>query len=157
LAEIVALGLSCDAYHPVAPQPDGKGMLKAMQEALNLAGVKPGEIDWVNAHGTGTRASDAAEACALRALFGNNRAPSVSGSKGALGHSLGASSALELAICIQGLREQTVPPTSGHEQADPACGVECPREPISRQIRWVLNNAFAFGGLNSALLLRRWE
>jgi len=156
LAEIVALGLSCDAYHAVAPQPDGAGMLKAMQEALNVAGVKPDEIDWVNAHGTGTRASDAAEACALRALFGS-RAPSVSGSKGALGHSLGASSALELAICIQGLQTQTVPPTPGHERPDPVCGVECAREPIRRQIRLVLNNAFAFGGLNSALLLRRWE
>jgi 3-oxoacyl-[acyl-carrier-protein] synthase II len=156
LAEIVALGLSCDAYHAVAPQPDGQGMLKAMQAALNLAGVKPGEIDWVNAHGTGTRASDAAEGCALRALFGG-RAPPVSGSKGALGHALGASSALELAICIQGLQTQIVPPTPGHEQSDPACGVACLREPVCRQIRWVLNNAFAFGGLNSALLLRRWE
>lgn len=156
LAEIAALGLSCDAYHAVAPQPDGQGMLKAMQAALHLAGVKPGELDWVNAHGTGTRASDAAEACALRALFGDS-APPVSGSKGALGHALGASSALELAICIQGLRTQTIPPTPGHEQPDPVCGVACPRQPVRRQIRWVLNNAFAFGGLNSALLLRRWE
>ena len=156
LAEIVGLGLSCDAYHAVAPKPDGQGMLKAMRTALDLAGVEPRELDWVNAHGTGTRASDAAEACALRALFGD-RPPPVSGSKGALGHSLGASSALELAICIQGLRTQTIPPTPGHEEPDPACGVTCPRQPLRRQIRWVLNNAFAFGGLNSTLILRRWE
>jgi len=156
LAEILALGLSCDAYHAVAPKPNGQGMLKAMQTALDIAGVKSGELDWVNAHGTGTRASDAAEACAFRALFGA-RPPPISSSKGALGHALGAASALELAICIQGLQTQTIPPTPGHEQPDPECGVVCPRQPVGRQIRLVLNNAFAFGGLNSALLLRRWE
>jgi 3-oxoacyl-[acyl-carrier-protein] synthase II len=156
LAEILALGLSCDAYHAVAPKPNGQGMLNAMQAALNLAGVKSGELDWVNAHGTGTRASDAAEACAFRALF-KGRAPPISSSKGALGHALGAASALELAICIQGLQTQTIPPTPGHEQPDPKCGVVCARQPFRRQIRLVLNNAFAFGGLNSALLLRRWE
>jgi 3-oxoacyl-[acyl-carrier-protein] synthase II len=156
LAEIVALGLSCDAYHAVAPQPEGRGVVKAIQTALDLAGVAPGEIDWINAHGTGTRPSDAAEACALHTVFGE-RLPAVSGSKGALGHALGAASALELAICVEGLLSQTVPPTPGYCDPDPACGVACSRAPVSREIRWVINNAFAFGGLNSALLLRRWE
>ncbi|HEY7097791.1 MAG TPA: beta-ketoacyl-[acyl-carrier-protein] synthase family protein [Terriglobales bacterium] len=155
LAEVVALGLSCDAYHPTAPRPDGSGMKRAMQAAIDEAGLSPGMIDWVNAHGSGTRASDAAEACALRGLFGNEL-PIVSGSKGSLGHALGASSALELAVCVQGLLEQTVPPTVGHQTPD-TDGVPCTREPVRRPLRWILNNAFAFGGLNSSLLLRRYD
>jgi 3-oxoacyl-[acyl-carrier-protein] synthase II len=156
LAEVVSLGLSSDAHHPTAPLPDGSGMRRAMQSALDSAGVTAGEIDWVNAHGSGTRLSDAAEARALRPLFGDER-PVISGSKGSLGHALGASAALELAVCVQGLLEQTIPPTAGHETADAEEGIECTREPVSRPLRWVLNNAFAFGGLNSSLLLRAWE
>lgn len=156
LAEVAALGLSCDAHHPTAPQPDGRGMRAAMQAALDGAGTAAAEVDWVNAHGSGTRASDAAESKALRALFGDSLPP-VSGSKGALGHALGAASAIELAVCLMGLRHQTVPPTAGHEQADPEAGIACTRAPLARRLHWVMNNAFAFGGLNSALLLRAWE
>ena len=155
LAEVVSLGLSCDAHHPTAPLPDGSGMLRAMEAALEEAGVATNAVDWVNAHGSGTRASDAAEARALRDLFGS-KLPTVSASKGALGHALGASSALELAVCVQGLLEQTVPSTAGHETPE-SDGVACTRAPMRRPLRWVLNNAFAFGGVNSSLLLRRWE
>jgi 3-oxoacyl-[acyl-carrier-protein] synthase II len=156
LAEVVSLGLSCDAYHATAPQPDGIGMCKAMQAAIEAAGIEPKDVDWVNAHGSGTRLSDAAEAKALRTLFGGQM-PLVSGSKGALGHALGASSALETAICLKGLETQTVPPTFGHDTPDPEAGVACTRQPAPARLRWVMNNAFAFGGINSALLLRRWE
>lgn len=156
LAEVVSLGLACDAYHPTAPRPDGTGMRAAMQSALDAARIAPADVDWVNAHGSGTRASDAAEATALHALFGA-ALPPVSGSKGALGHALGASAAIELAICVQGLREGVVPPTAGHEEPEAEGGIACTREPLSRRMRWVMNNAFAFGGLNSALLLRSWE
>jgi 3-oxoacyl-[acyl-carrier-protein] synthase II len=155
LAEIVCLGLSCDAYHATAPLPDGSGMRRAMQAALDEAGIAASSIDWVNAHGSGTRASDAAEARALREMFGS-ALPKVSGSKGALGHALGASSAIELSICVQGLLEQTVPATAGHETPDNE-GISCTRQSERGPLRWVLNNAFAFGGLNSSLLLRRWE
>lgn len=156
LAEVVSLGLSCDAHHPTAPLADGSGMRRAMQLALEAADVDVGVVDWVNAHGSGTRVSDAAEARALHDLFRDTR-PVVSASKGALGHSLGASSAIELAICVQGLRQQTVPPTAGHESPDPDGGIACSREPVRRPLQWVLNNAFAFGGLNSSLLLRACE
>jgi 3-oxoacyl-[acyl-carrier-protein] synthase II len=131
-------------------------MRRAMQAALDGAGVAPHDVDWVNAHGSGTRASDAAEARALRTLFGA-ALPPVSASKGALGHALGATSAIELAVCIEGLRAQTVPPTAGHETPDDDDGVVCTRAPLARRLRWVLNNAFAFGGLDSSLLLRAWE
>lgn len=156
LVELVSLGLSCDAHHATAPQPEGLGMAQAMRAALDAAGLRPEDIDWVNAHGSGTRLSDAAEARALHAVF-SARMPLVSGSKGALGHALGAASALELAVCIQGLRAQTVPPTAGHEQPDAEAGIACTREATPAALRWALNNAFAFGGINSALLLRRFD
>jgi 3-oxoacyl-[acyl-carrier-protein] synthase II len=156
LAEIKALGLSCDAYHPTAPRPDGSGMREAMEAALAAGGVSPNAIDWVNAHGSGTRASDDAEGRALHALFGA-RLPAVSGSKGALGHALGAAAALELAICLEGLRAQTVPPTAGHEEPDYEFPVACTRKAQPMPLRWVLNNAFAFGGLNSSLLVGAWS
>jgi 3-oxoacyl-[acyl-carrier-protein] synthase II len=156
LAEVVSLGLSCDAHHPTTPLADGSGMRRAMQAALDAARVTPAAVDWVNAHGSATRANDAAEARALRGLFGVDL-PVVSGSKGSLGHALGAASALELAVCVQGLFEQTVPPTFGHETPDPDDGVPCTRAPTPRRLRWALNNAFAFGGLNSSLLLRAWN
>lgn len=156
LAEVVALGLSSEAHYPTAPRPEGLGMHAAMRAALDAASLRPQQIDWVNAHGSGTRASDAAETRALQALFGTTL-PSVSASKGALGHALGAASGIELAICLEGLRTQTVPPTAGHEQPDAEFGVHCTQRPLRRPLRWVMNNAFAFGGVNSALLLRAWE
>ena len=156
LAEVVSLGLSCDAYHPTSPQPDGIGMRAAMQAAIDSAAIIHADIDWVNTHGSGTRASDAAEAKALHGLFGASMPP-TSGSKGAIGHALGAASAIELAICILGLQHQTIPPTPGHEEPDAAFGIACTRAPLKRPLRWVLNNASAFGGLNSALLLRAWD
>jgi 3-oxoacyl-[acyl-carrier-protein] synthase II len=156
LAEVVALGLSCDAYHATAPQPDGSGMRRAMESALNAAGLSPDEIGWVNAHGSGTKLSDAAEARALRAIFGD-RMPIVSGSKGALGHALGAASALELAISVAGLRAGRVPPTAGHDRMDIDCGIECTRQTTGAPIQWMINNAFAFGGVNSSLVVGRWD
>lgn len=155
LAEVVALGLSADAYHATAPEPSGEGMARAMRAALDRAGIDAGEVDWVNAHGSGTRASDAAEAAALHAVF-RSGLPHVSGSKGALGHALGAAAALELAICVAGLRDQIVPPTAGHDEADAPGGVTCASRPTPARLRVVVNNAFAFGGVNSALILRAW-
>jgi 3-oxoacyl-[acyl-carrier-protein] synthase II len=156
LAEVVSLGLSCDAHHATSPLPDGSGMRAAMLAALEEGGVGADAIQWVNAHGSGTRLSDAAEARALTSLFGA-RMPFVTGSKGALGHALGAASALELAICIEGLRAQTVPPTAGHREPDDALPLGCAPGPHPASLTFVLNNAFAFGGVNSSLLVRRWE
>ena len=156
LAEVVSLGLSCDAYHATAPEPEGRGMRRAMEAALTTAGIPPEAVGWVNAHGSGTRLSDLAEGRALRSLFGE-RMPLVSASKGALGHALGASSALELAISVEGLRTQQVPPTPGHDQLDVECGVACTRQTTGASVRWMLNNAFAFGGVNSSLLVGRWD
>lgn len=160
LAEVRGLGLSSDAHHPTAPRPDGRGMRRAMCAALIESGLTPADVDWVNVHGTGTRASDAAEGRALREVFDGVPMPLLSGSKGALGHALGAASAIEAVLCVSGLLDQVVPPTRGHEQVDPEIGHACTRDltpPVMRPMRVVLNNAFAFGGINSTLVLTRWE
>jgi len=160
LAEVRGLGLSSDAHHPTAPRPDGRCMRRAMCAALAESGVTPADVDWVNVHGTGTRASDAAEGRALREVFDGVPMPVLSGSKGALGHALGAASAIEAVLGVCGLLDQVVPPTRGHEQADPEIGYACTRErtlPVERPVRVVMNNAFAFGGINSTLVLTRWE
>jgi 3-oxoacyl-[acyl-carrier-protein] synthase II len=160
LAEVRGLGLSSDAHHPTAPRPDGRGMRRAMHAALAEAGVTAADVDWVNVHGTGTRASDAAEGRALREIFDGLPMPLLSGSKGALGHALGAAAAIEAVLCVCGLLDQVVPPTHGHEQVDPDIGHACTRgrtSPTARPMRVVLNNAFAFGGINSTLALTRWE
>ncbi len=159
LAEVVGFGLSCDAHHPTAPRPDGDGMARAMEQALRSARLPASAVDWVNLHGTGTRASDAAEGLALRRVFAAvAQQPVLSGSKGALGHALGAAAALEAALCVQGLMDGCVPPTAGHEEEDPAIGLGCTRLAVhDRPPQVVLNNAFAFGGVNSCLVLRRWS
>ena len=160
LAQVHGLGLSCDAHHPTAPRPDGLGMARAMRAALAQSGFVPSDVDWVNLHGTGTRASDAAEGLALKSVFADSTVPLLSGSKGALGHALGAASAIELALCVCALEHQLVPPTAGHSQADPEIGLDCTRiatQPGGRGLRVVINNAFAFGGINSSLVLSRWD
>ncbi|MFT3948719.1 MAG: beta-ketoacyl-[acyl-carrier-protein] synthase family protein [Agriterribacter sp.] len=152
LANVYALGLSCDAYHPTSPHPDGRGLTNAMNAAFKKANIHAGDIDWVNIHGSGTRVSDAAESIALKNIFKNNM-PLLSGSKGAIGHALGAASALELAICVKGIATQTIPPTPGYITQDADIALDCTTQPVQKKIKWVINNASAFGGLNASLLL----
>jgi len=109
-------------------------------------------VDWVNIHGSGTKVSDAAEALALKSVFKNSM-PVLSGSKGAIGHALGAASALELAICAQGIASQIIPPTAGFAMQDIAIGLDCTTAVVQKKIRIAINNASAFGGLNASLLL----
>jgi 3-oxoacyl-[acyl-carrier-protein] synthase II len=156
LAEILSLGLSCDAYHPTAPLPDGSGMIKAINYAMDTANVLPHQINWINTHGSGTRLSDLAESKAINEVF-KEHLPYCSGSKGALGHSLGASSAIELALCVKGILTKTIPPTFGHQELDPACNIQCLQSPKESEIKYVINSAMAFGGLNSALLIKSCE
>ncbi|MCB1856914.1 MAG: beta-ketoacyl-[acyl-carrier-protein] synthase family protein [Gammaproteobacteria bacterium] len=153
LAAIGALGLSCDAYHPTAPTPDGSGMARAMELAIRHADLSPQDIHWICAHGSGTRASDAAEAQAIQRVFGEHRPP-VSAIKGALGHSMGAATAVEAVVTILALRHRCLPPTTHLCEPDPDCPLDMvvtARQP--ERITHVLNCGYGFGGLNSALLL----
>jgi 3-oxoacyl-[acyl-carrier-protein] synthase II len=151
-AAVTTLGLSCDAYHATAPRPDGTGMAAAMDNALRQGQVSSDEIGFICAHGTGTRVSDAAEAIAIQSIFPHK--PPVSGFKGALGHSLGAATAVEAVITALALQRRTLPPTANLRQLDPEMKIDVVSEPRQvNDLRWALNCGYAFGGLNSALLM----
>ncbi len=154
LARIMSLGLSCDAYHPTAPSPGGEGMARAMKISLEKAGLRAADINWICAHGSGTRASDDAEAKAIHQVFGNF-SPSVSGLKGAFGHSLGAATALEAAVAVLALQHQYLPPTVNFETQDPELAIDVVKEPRETgSCEFILNCGYGFGGLNSALVLQ---
>jgi nodulation protein E len=156
LGEIVGFGMSADAGDLTAPDPDG--MLRAMAAALADAALAPDAIDYVNAHGTGTTANDAAETAALHKAFGTHAARlAISSTKSMVGHALGAAGALEAVAAVMALRAGIVPPTMNHLGADPACDLDyVPNEARPRPLRTALSNSFAFGGLNAVLAFRRF-
>ena len=154
LAELSGIGLSCDAFHIVSPEPDGRGATRAMLAALEDARAAAGEIGYLSAHGTGTPANDRAEVAAARAVFGK-RGPPMSSIKAITGHGLGAASALEAVACVEALRTQIAPPTWNFTQADPDCDWDViPNEPRELELGVLVSNAYAFGGANASLVLR---
>jgi nodulation protein E len=154
LAELAGFGLNADAHDIVAPSADGAAA--AMRLALHDAGLEPQQIDYINAHGTGTLANDRTETQAIHQVFGvHAEALAVSSTKAVHGHALGAAGALELVAAIGALREQIVPPTANFLDADPDCDLDyVPNQARARPVRAVLSNSFAFGGLNAVLALR---
>ncbi len=151
LAELAGIGMTGDAGDLTAPDPEGAAA--AMRVALGDAEMEPGEIGYVNAHGTGTRLNDRAEAAALHAVFAG-RPPPTSSSKGALGHTLAAAGGIEAVITVMALREGMLPPTAGFERADPECPLDPVQEARPAALTAALSNSFAFGGLNCSLLFR---
>lgn len=153
LAVIGELGLSCDAHHPTKPNEDGVQIAQAMQNAMIASGVSAQKVSWVCAHGSGTLASDYAEAKGIAQVFGD-KLVWVSGIKGALGHSLGAATAIEAVICVKSLLTKTIPPTVNLETLGPDLKIKVAKDPVHlQQMDWVLNCGYAFGGINSALLI----
>jgi nodulation protein E len=154
-AEISGFGMSADAGDIIAVDPDGAA--RAMRAALIDAKVNPDDIDYVNAHGTGTALNDKAETLALRKAFGASAERlAVSSSKGVLGHSLGAAGALEFAATALALHHQTIPPTANFEEADPDCDLDyVPNAARNAPIQNAMSSSFAFGGLNAVLVLGR--
>ncbi|MFG3529632.1 beta-ketoacyl-[acyl-carrier-protein] synthase family protein [Streptomyces sp. NPDC047917] len=156
-ARIRGYGMSADAHHVVQPHPRGLGMARAVRRALAKAGVGPDGIQYVNAHGTGTRLNDPAETAALREAFGD-RADRlmVSSTKSMTGHMLEATGAVELVVGLQALENQTVPPTAGYDEPDPECDLDCvPNEPRQARLDRVLSLNAGFGGLNTAIILEK--
>jgi 3-oxoacyl-(acyl-carrier-protein) synthase len=151
LARLSGWGASCDAYHATAPHPEGAGALASMQSALRRASLEPSTIDYVNAHGTGTRDNDLAEGKALKALFGE-RVPPVSSTKRFFGHALAASGAMEAVACVEALRRQQLLPNPGFTSVDPAIGVEPITSMRPAKLMHVMSNSFGFGGNNAALI-----
>ncbi len=151
--QILGCGLSCDAYHPAAPHPEGKGALAAMTNALHDAQLPAEAIDYINLHGTGTPDNDLAEAKAVRALFAVP--PPLSSIKGLSGHGLAASGAIEAAVAAICLQKDLLPANSGCIEADPECQLQPLQSPVNQQISTVLSNSFGFGGNNACLLMGR--
>ncbi|MEM6795376.1 MAG: beta-ketoacyl-[acyl-carrier-protein] synthase family protein [Acidobacteriota bacterium] len=158
-AEVAGYGLSCDAHHMTAALPDGSGAARAMVAAMRHAGVTPDDIDYVSAHGTGTPTNDTLETRALEHAFGSSaRRKPVSSIKSMIGHTMGAASAIEAAVCALTLSEGFVPPTINFTEPDPDCAVDCvPNEARELAARVVMNNASAFGGNNASVIFRRCE
>src|SRR5450631_335839 len=153
LVEIAGYGTSADAKDPV--RPDVQGAAACMRNALADAAIEAEEIDYVNAHGTGTTANDATESAALGLVFGGRNLP-VSSTKPIHGHALGAAGALELVVTIGAVRENVAPPTINWREADVKCPVDAvPNEARPMPIRTALTNSFAFGGINASLVVRR--
>jgi 3-oxoacyl-[acyl-carrier-protein] synthase II len=156
-AEVIGYGLSGDAYHVTAPHPDGDGAYRAMEMAIRKSGLKPSDIDYINAHGTSTMA-DMIELGATQRLFGKDLGgASMSSTKSAIGHLLGGAGAVESIFCILAIRDQIVPPTLNLDNPDEGAeGVDLvPHVAKKREVRAVLNNSFGFGGTNASLVMRK--
>ncbi len=155
VAELLGYGTSSDAGDIV--RPDAEGAATAIREALADAGIAPGAVDYVNAHGTGTNINDMTETTALRAVFGNRLAElPVSSTKPAHGHALGAAGALEFAVTIAALRDQVAPATLNFAIPDPRCEIDCvPLQSRSVPMQIAISNSFAFGGINAVLVVAR--
>jgi 3-oxoacyl-[acyl-carrier-protein] synthase II len=156
-AELLGYGSSNDAHHMTAPRPDGSQAAKAMQRALDDANVAPHEIEYVNAHGSSTPLNDPTETIAIKRVFGDHAAKlQLSGTKGYYGHALGASGAVETAICAQALVNEWLPPTVNLESPDDACDLDYIRGTgRDARVDHILTNSFGFGGINASLVLRR--
>lgn len=156
-AELSGFGMSADAYHMTSPDPEGKGGAAAMDAALKDAGMKPEEIQYINAHGTSTPAGDELEIMGIKRSFGNH-APqlAVSSTKSMTGHLLGAAGAVEAIFSILAIRDQTVPPTINLDHPSPGCDLNLvPHKAQKMSIQAVLSNSFGFGGTNGTLIFRK--
>jgi len=158
LAEIIAYGATADSYHITQPMENGEGAAKAMQIALNKAGVTPTDIGYINAHGTSTPLNDATETKAIKAVFGDYayKVP-ISSTKSMLGHMIGAAGAAEALICIMAIRNGIIPPTINLTHPDPECDLDyVPNVARRAKVTTALSNSFGFGGHNSVLVLREY-
>lgn len=155
IAEIVGFGMSSDAHH--ITQPSAEGPAKAIRLALKDAGLNPDQIQYVNAHGTGTAVNDATETRALHLAFGNHaRKLAISSTKAMHGHTLGAAGALECSAAILGMTNGFVPPTINYNEPDPDCDLDyTPNTARTLDFEYAISNSFAFGGLNAVLAIRR--
>jgi 3-oxoacyl-[acyl-carrier-protein] synthase II len=158
-AEVVGFGMSNDAHHMTAPRPDGSQAARSMHLALRDAEITPGEVSYVNAHGSSTPLNDPTETGAIHRTFGEHAAGlQVSSTKGYYGHALGASGAIELAITSLALDRGWLPPTLNHHAAAEGCDLDyIPREGRDADVEYALSNSFGFGGINAGVVLKRHD
>lgn len=158
-AELIGIGVSADAHHITAPDPEGRGAVLAMQMALKTSGLKPTEIDYINMHGTSTGLGDIAETKAIKTMFGDYAYKlNVSSTKSMTGHLLGAAGAVEAVASILAIQNNIVPPTINFKNPDPECDLNYTfNKPQEKNVNVALSNAFGFGGHNTSVVFRRFE
>ena len=161
-AEIVGYGQTGDAYDMVAPDPSGVGAAKAMELSVQNAGIKPSDVDYVNAHGTSTHLGDIAESNAIAKVFGDlsvNKNLKVSSTKSMHGHMVGATGGAEAIVCIKAINESIIPPTINLVNQDPEVANldYVPNKAIKKEANYALTNSFGFGGQNASLLFKKFE
>ncbi len=158
LAEVLGFGSTSDADHLTQPSGDGEGAARAMQIALAEAGVSPDQVDYINAHATATQLGDIAETAAIKKVFGSAaKKVAISSTKGAVGHTLGASGGVEQVAVIQAIQQSVIPPTTNLEETGEGCDLDyCPGSARDRSVRVGLNNSFGFGGHNACIVVGRY-
>jgi len=158
-AEIASYGLACDAYHMTAPHTEGKGAIRAIEAALKSARLAIDDIDYINAHGTGTPANDKVETLAIKKVFGERaKKIPISSIKSMLGHTLGAASSIEAVASALVIKNQIIPPTINYFEADPECDLDyVPNVAREQKVNIIVSNSFAFGGNCSALILKKFN
>ena len=156
-AEVLGYSLNNDAFHMTSPLPTGESCIRAMQDALADARLGPGQIDYINAHASSTQLNDSTETMAIKTTFGEHSLRlAVSGTKAYTAHPLGATGAIEAAICALAIEENWLPPTLNRSEPDPACDLDVvPHRGRSAELNYVLSNSFGFGGINSCVILGR--
>ncbi|HUG94604.1 MAG TPA: beta-ketoacyl-ACP synthase II [Pleomorphomonadaceae bacterium] len=156
LAEVVGYGNAADAFHVSAPEPEGRGAARSMSRAMAKAGLAPEDIDYINAHGTGTPLNDRSETRAIKLAMGDHayRVP-ISSTKSMTGHMLGAAGVVEAVVCVQAMKEGVIPPTINYENPDPDCDLDyVPNQARKVPVRTAMSNSFGFGGHNATIILR---
>lgn len=159
LAEFVGYGSTNDAFHISAPAENGSGSALCMRLALDNAEIEPEDIDYINAHGTGTPLNDKSETAAIKTVFGEHayQIP-VSSTKSMTGHLLGAAGAIEALFAVKAIQDSIMPPTINYELPDPECDLDyIPNEPRQKQVDYVMSNSFGFGGHNATIILKKFE
>jgi 3-oxoacyl-[acyl-carrier-protein] synthase II len=156
-AEVLGYGASNDAHHLAQPDPESVGVVEMMREALERAGVQPGRVGYINAHGTSTPLGDLAETKAIKDVFGDHAySLAVSSTKSMTGHCFGAAGAVEAMMCVLAIHEGVIPPTINYETPDPECDLDyVPNEARRAQVDVALSNAMGLGGHNGCVLLGR--
>ena len=156
-AEVLGYSLNNDAFHMTTPLPSGESCIRAMREALADAQLAPEQIDYINAHASSTQLNDSAETASIKEVFGEHaRRMPVSGTKGYYAHPLGATGAIEAALCALAIDQQWIPPTINYRNPDPACDLDAvPNHGRSTELKYIMSNSFGFGGINACVVLGR--
>lgn len=158
LAEVVGYGATGDAFHITLPAEGGEGAVRAMQQALDEAGIAASEIDYINAHGTSTHYNDLYETMAIKTVFGEATKVAVSSTKSMTGHLLGGAGGVEAVAIVKAVQEDFIPPTIGYQVPDKACDLDYVTEGGRKQkVRYAMSNSLGFGGHNGTLIVKKWE